>query len=295
MIPPVYFETATISLQGNRGNNQDRCAVLSDGGCALLLLADGMGGHPKGEVAAQILVDTGRTAFEAASKPINDPLGFLDDILNSAHEQIEAYGHHHKPPIDPRSTAVVALVQNSSAYWIHVGDSRLYLFRGYRIIQRTTDHSFVEQLRGRGLLSDRDQMLQRYRNLVTQCLGGTGMNFNTSRGCPIAMVPKDILLLCSDGLWNQIPEERLIAQMRHHGSLKRMANELAHSAAQTGAPSSDNVTLVALRWIGEAMRQPAKPAAMHPRSDDKSDTDKEQLRDAIDHLRSAIEEFESDK
>lgn len=289
------FETVTISLQGDRGKNQDRCAVLSDGGCALLLLADGMGGHPKGEMAAQILVDTGRTAFEAASKPIDDPRGFLDDILTSAHERIAAYGHNHKPPIDPRSTAVAALVQNGSAYWTHVGDSRLYLFRGYRIVQRTTDHSFVEQMRGRGLLSEGDRAAQRYRNLVTQCLGGTGMHFHTSHGRPIAMVPRDILLLCSDGLWSQIPDERLMAQMRHHGSLKRMADELARSAAQTGAPSSDNITLVALRWSGEEERQPAKPAAAQPRADAGPDTAKAQLRDAIVHLRSAIADFESNK
>ena len=290
----MHFETVTLSLQGDRNQNQDRCVVLSDGGCALLLLADGMGGHPKGETAAQILMDTGRTAFEVASKPIDDPLGFLDDMLNSAHEQIVAYGRNHRPPIDPRSTAVAALVQNGSAYWVHVGDSRLYLFRGYRIIKRTTDHSFVEQMRGRGLLSEDDRTAQRYRNLVTQCLGGTGMRFSTSRGYPIAMVPRDILLLCSDGLWGQFSDDQLIAQMRHHGSMKRMADELGHSAEQAGAPASDNVTLVALRWIGEEERQPAELAAVQPRAtDDKPDADEAQLQDAIDHLRSAVEEFES--
>ena len=291
----MHFETVTISLQGDRDKNQDRCVVLSYSGCALLLLADGMGGHPKGEMAAQILVDTGRTAFKAASKPIDDPRGFLDKVLSSAHEQIAAYGHNHKPPIDPRSTAVAALVQNGSAYWAHVGDSRLYMFRGYRIIQRTTDHSFVEQMRGRGLLAEGDQAEQRYRNLVTRCLGGTGKPFSASHGHSIDMAPRDILLLCSDGLWSQISDERLIVQMRHHGSLKRMANELARSAAQTGAPSSDNVTLVALRWIGEEKLQPAEPVAAQPQTNDKPDEGKEQLQDAIDHLRSAIEDFESDK
>jgi len=290
----VQFETVTVSLRGNRHINQDRCSAQADGGSALLLLADGMGGHPRGEKAAQILLDVGRTAFEAASKPIDAPLDFLDDIMAGAHEQIVEFGRNQVPPIDPRSTAVAALVQNGTAYWAHIGDSRLYLFRGYRIIQRTIDHSFVEQMRDRGLLTEGSPMAQRYRNLVTQCLGGTGAAFSTSRGRPIAMAPRDILLLCSDGLWSQLSDEQLIAQMRHHGSLSRMADELTHAAEQAGAPASDNVTLVALRWVGEDDSEEQEPADELSEEEEALDTSDEGLRDAIDLLRSAIDDFESD-
>jgi serine/threonine protein phosphatase PrpC len=290
----VHFETVSVSLKGDRKKNQDRCAVLCDGGSALLLLADGMGGHPKGEKAAQVLVDVGCTAFEAAPKPIDDPPGFLDDILNDAHKQIVTFGRSHNPPIDPRSTAVVALVQNGTAYWSHVGDSRLYLFRGYRIIQRTTDHSFVEEMRGRGVLTDANPIVQRYRNLVTQCLGGTSMSFSTSHGRPIAMAPRDTLLLCSDGLWGQLSDEQLIAQMRHHGSLKRMADELSHTAELAGAPSSDNVTLVALRWLGEEENKTDESAAEPAIAEPAADANDKGVQDAIEFLRSAIDDFESD-
>ena len=100
----MLFETAQSSLQGDRDQNQDRCAVIVGDDCVLLLLADGMGGHPKGEIAAQIVVDTGKAAFEAVGKPLPEPQAFLDAVLGAAHEHIAAFGATHEPPIDPRAT-----------------------------------------------------------------------------------------------------------------------------------------------------------------------------------------------
>ena len=289
------FVTATVSLQGNRKLNQDRYAVLRDGDSVLLLLSDGMGGHPRGEVAAQIVVDTGRAAFETTSKPIGDPSGFLDDLLKTAHEQIVAYGRRQHPPVDPRATAVAVLVQNGTACWVHAGDSRAYLFRDYRVVQRTRDHSFVEQLHGRGILAKTDPKAKRYRNLVTQCLGGSGMRFGTSRGRPIRLRRHDILLLCSDGLWSQLPEGQLGPRMRHRGSLERMASELARDARQAAAPSSDNITLVALRWHGEDEERASPPEteADHTGNEKPTAAEPDRLQDAIELLRSAIEDYEA--
>jgi len=287
----MMFDSAHASLQGNREINQDRCALVYDGNCdcVLLLLADGMGGHPRGEVAAQILIDTGRRIFDHTSKPIGDPLGFLDDVLGTAHEEIVAYGKRKDPPIDPRATAVAVLVQDGQVYWTHAGDSRFYLFRNYQILARTRDHSFVEELRHRGLQFKDAKGGVRYRNLVTQCLGGSGMRFGTTRGLPTPLKPRDILLLCTDGLWGQIPDTDLKSMMRHHGSLERMVNQLAEIAAQNGAPSSDNVTLLALRWPEE---QDATDSAEQPMEAPAEDS--EEVKEAMDHLRAVIEEFDTD-
>ncbi len=285
----MHIETASFSLQGDRPTNQDRCALLVDDASVLLLLSDGMGGHPKGEEAARIMVETGKLAFESVSKPISEPLDFLDYILRTAHEAIVAFGTAHTPPIDPRATGVAALVQNGKAYWSHAGDSRLYLFRDYRDYARTTDHSFIEQLRYRGLRPANSKMHKRYRNLVTLCLGGNGMHFGTSRGNPTELQDRDILLLCTDGLWNQLSEESLGPQMRHHGSLERMVSSLANAAAQAAAPASDNVTLVAMRW----QDQPPEPQIPKTESsaEDTGTRPADEVQEAIDHLRSAIENF----
>jgi serine/threonine protein phosphatase PrpC len=292
----VPFETASASLLGDRAVNQDRCAVYRESGSVLLLLSDGMGGHPRGEVAAQILMDTGRTSFAASPKPIEHPPGFLDDVLRCAHQEIVAYGHAQEPPIDPRATAVGVLVQDGQAYWTHAGDSRLYLIRDHRVIRRTRDHSFIEQMRGHGILDLGAKAAKRYRNLVTQCLGGAGMRFGTTRGQPTRLRAGDLLLLCTDGLWGQFPEERLIDALRGQDALEHLVNRLVRSAVASASPSSDNVTLVALRWLGDDARPAAEPPPETPPAETATaETSTDDLQQAIELLRGAIEDFESGK
>jgi protein phosphatase len=159
-------------------------------------------------------------------------------------------------------------------------------------MQRTKDDSFVERLHERGVVSRNDGKAQRYRNLVTHCIGGSHATFKTSHGRQRRLRERDLLLLCSDGLWGQVPEPELCARLRHHGSLERMVSELAMFAAQSAAPSSDNITLLALRWL--CSERADKPIATPAAVDLGEQSEPEELRDAIDQLRSAIEDFESD-
>jgi serine/threonine protein phosphatase PrpC len=283
----VIFETSEITLQGGRALNQDRYAVLRDEGCVLLLLADGMGGHPRGEVAAQFVIDSGRQAWQTATKPISDPAAFLEQIVASAHAAVLQFGQAHSPPIAPRTTAVAVLVQNACAHWNHAGDSRFYLFRDYRVLRRTKDHSVVESLLERGVISQHGTQARRYRNLVTHCVGGSHSHFKTSSGQLSRLRPHDILLLCSDGLWSQIPDHELCARLRHHGSLERMVTDLARIAEQNAAPTSDNITLVALRCT-------VPEDSPTPTADDTENAGEQALHEAIVQLRTAIEDFESE-
>ena len=290
----MRFETASTSLLGNREVNQDRCLALSDGNCVLLLLSDGLGGHPKGDVAAQLLIETGRRAFAAVSKPIADPQGFLEDIQSAAHEEILAYGRRHQPPITPRATAVLALVQNSDLFWSHTGDSRLYLFRGYHVILRTQDHSLLEAMRTQGIPLD-SAAQPHYRNLVTQCLGGTRPGCSDCHNPAFPLLPRDILLLCTDGLWSQFADEALSSHIRHHGSLERMTTELAHAAELSAAPQSDNITLIVLRWLGNTPSGtlPEQPLRALTALETAADSEDPELREAIVNLLSALDEFSS--
>ena len=127
MISNLRYSSGQASLVGDRHNNQDRCILLQSGGVILLGLADGMGGHPRGEAAAQILMDSCNRLLQGSAKPIRDPRGFLTRTLREAHEEIQVFGLAQKPVIDPRTTAVVALVQGNTAYWAHAGDSHFHL------------------------------------------------------------------------------------------------------------------------------------------------------------------------
>jgi serine/threonine protein phosphatase PrpC len=286
----IGFETASTSLRGDRDINQDRCAAITEGDTALLLLADGMGGHPKGEAAAQIFIDTGRAAFNSTPKPIQDGAQFLDDLLAVAHERIVGYGNSQHPPIDPRATAVAALVVGGVVYWNHMGDSRLYLIRDHQVLVRTQDHSYVEHLRSQGLISAGDIANLRIRNLVTQCLGGHGLHLADGRGRSISLRSQDLLVLCSDGLWSQLPEQQLLSQARHQGSLSRMTRDLAMAAQREKAPTSDNVSILVLRWLGQGPTVDYKePVSAIPAVPGQG------VDQAIDYLRSAIEDFESEE
>ncbi len=121
----MRVEHAELSLQGGRDNNQDRVCAAVDDEAALLCACDGMGGHAEGERAAQIVQDTVLERFRNTPRPLLDPLGFLQRSLALAHERVVAFGAHLPLEQRPRATCAVCIVQGRSAYWAHVGDSRV--------------------------------------------------------------------------------------------------------------------------------------------------------------------------
>lgn len=282
------FETAHVSLVGNRNNNQDRCAVLESADTVLLVVADGMGGHPKGEEAAQLVVDTCEDAFMRTKKPITEPEQFLEHIARQAHEAIITFGYRHIPAIDPRTTAVMCLVQNGLAYWGHVGDSRLYHFRQGQIIGKTVDHSYVERLREQGIINDAEKENHPFRNYVTRCLGGSPTPPELTVTTVATRLEKgDVILLCSDGLWGPLGNERLATALDSKERLALLLTRTADMAVDEANPSSDNVTATALRWLFPAIGQSADSTSA-PEIDK---TDK--LTQAIDDLKTALEIFDA--
>jgi serine/threonine protein phosphatase PrpC len=279
---------AHASLTGDRRINQDRCGSAVSGDSQMIVIADGMGGHPKGEVAAELLVNTCTDAFNQVKHPITDPGRFLNLALSKAHKNIVAYGQEQDPPIDPRTTAVVVFAQKGHAYWAHAGDSRLYLYRAGKVVTRTTDHSYVERLRQQGVITDSERDTHPQRNYVTRCLGGSSINPEFTLG-KYKLEKGDILLLCTDGAWSSIDEELMSDALFSGTPLEEAMTALADEAAQKAFPDSDNVTLIALKIN-------SVPTA-EPRNDKPADpADKQQeLSQAIADLQSAIDIFESEK
>ncbi len=287
MSTPGSFESGQHSLQGDRRKNQDRHALFESQGVILLALADGMGGHPKGEKAAQILIDVCKQSLEKSVKPVPEPERFLARLLQHAHQQIQRYGEAQEPAIDPRTTAVVCLVQGETAYWIHAGDSRFYLLRDGAIVRRTTDHSYVERLRQQGIIGDEETLNHPQRNYVTRCLGGNTPLPAAELGRE-RLRPGDLLALCSDGLWGSIDEELMIDTLFSDMPIASACRALVSEAAQSAFPESDNVTLIACRpLLADHPQTPSRRAA--PKQP------KDPLKQAIEQLQSAIEEFEEKK
>ncbi len=247
----LRFETASSSRVGNRRVNQDRCAIVQDGDDLFLVLADGMGGQPKGEEAARILVDTCCDVFRKSAKPITRQRDFLRTALNQSHALISRYGRRFAPPIDPRTTAVLLVVCGTTASWAHVGDSRLYLFRSDQEPWHTEDHSYVRELFREGGLSEEECATHPLRNFVTRSVGGIAEpEVEASIEGPRELYPGDILLLCSDGLWGPLSETRIHQWIADPAlQLPTALERMVADAESTAQPVSDNVTAAVLRLV----------------------------------------------
>jgi len=246
----VHHETATATRRGDRDTNQDRCAVLPRETGMLLLLADGLGGHPRGELAAQVYIDSMGQAFEQANWPITDPAQFLASAITRSHTAIMTAGERQQPPVSPLTTGVACLVQNQLACWAHVGDSRLYLFRNGHALARTRDHSLVQEYIERGELEENEREQHPLRNYVTRTLGGASRAPVVELSDITGLQPGDTLLLCSDGLWSALPENRL-TELATATDLSQAVQRIAIEAEQASMPASDNITLAVLRVAGD--------------------------------------------
>lgn len=242
----MQYVIGRSSRLGNRAINQDRIAALERHNTVLLILGDGLGGKAGGELASQTLVDTVAQAFSEASLPIKDPRKFMTDALHKAHFAVIKVGEEQDPPLTPGTTAVLCLVQNGSAWWSHVGDSRLYLFRGSVPIYRTKDHSFVEKLYQSGQISSDKRNSHPLRNYMTRCIGLSDNVPEVTVSNEIKLTQGDVIMCCSDGLWEPIDDMQMGMKIME-GRLNDALDKLAEQAEEASYPGSDNISAVAIQ------------------------------------------------
>ncbi|MEW5864839.1 MAG: protein phosphatase 2C domain-containing protein [Pseudomonadota bacterium] len=239
---------------GSRREQQDRLGHWASGEALLLALADGMGGHLRGDVAATIAVATLGAAFRAEARPrLADPGAFLAQGIARAHAMIVHQGRRLALPDSPRTTIVACVVQDGRVWWSHVGDSRLYLIRDGRVAARTRDHTLVQQLVDAGRIREEAIAVHPDRNKLLRCLGGP-VPPEAEPPASAALAAGDIVLLCSDGFWGPLSERQLLTGLIGRPPEEALAALV--SLAQTRAgPAADNLSVLALHW-----REPARPA-----------------------------------
>ncbi|HQR04794.1 MAG: serine/threonine-protein phosphatase [Proteobacteria bacterium] len=246
----MRFEIATESRIGRRRSNQDRLVWRESAESLLLMVADGMGGHAHGELAARIATDLVAQRFSLIATPrLPDPYLFLARALSDAHAALAAEASRRSLPEIPLTTCVVCVIQDGIACWAHAGDSRLYLLRGGRVHARTHDHSHVQQLIEQGVISVAESLHHPARHRVFSCLGGAAPpQVDFSRKYPLQQ--GDILLLCTDGLWAALPEAELAGLAATLGttSLARALPAAMIRAEACSGPDCDNLSAIALRW-----------------------------------------------
>lgn len=246
----LQIECAELSLIGDRDDNQDRVTIASSDSAALLIVLDGMGGHAQGARAAEVAAESIAESFDRTPQPIFDPLGFLHLAVGTAHEAVVTLGARISMETKPRATCAVCLVQEGSAYWAHVGDSRVYQLRDRKLVQRTRDHSHVEVLLREGLITEDEIPNHPMRNFVECCLGGDSTLPEMSISRRKKLQTGDIILLCTDGLWSGLDDATIASFYAGEGpDLQARLSLLGHRAVKANAPYSDNTTAAALRWL----------------------------------------------
>lgn len=243
----MKYELAQGTRQGARAVNEDRVAVVERDNAVLLVAADGLGGHSGGALAAQLLTQMMTHTFLNVKQPkISSPSAFLALTILQAHKLIIARGKANDPPMEPRTTCVACVVQNGYAYWAHVGDSRLYHFRGNQVLQRTQDHSAIEQLYSDGVITEEEMVDHPSKGRLLKCIGGPNKP-TISLGQETILHADDILLLCTDGVWQAFGPDELL-KFLNYPSLEEGTEEMLGTAEVKMGRACDNLSAVSFRW-----------------------------------------------
>ncbi len=251
---------------GKRPYQQDRLAQWHTKDALFLVVADGMGGHAHGDVAAQIAVDCLGGAFRSEAKPkVADPDNFLYRTIARAHamivHQTQRQGLSAQDLMNsPRTTIVACLVQSGYAFWSFIGDSRLYIVRDGRILTRTRDHTPVQMLIDAGRIREEAAATHPDRNKLLQCLGGP----RPPRLEPTAQArlqEDDIVLLCSDGFWGPLTQRQLLMGLLGK-EMKKSLTELIALAETRAGPRCDNISVLSIQWHDKAVPAPVEPVTV---------------------------------
>ncbi len=238
----MKFSVFQVSRRGGREKNEDRMGYCYTRESGLFVLADGMGGHPEGEVAAQLALQTVSAIYQKDARPaIKDTTEFLSSALMAAHRQIVRYASEKGLLDSPRTTLVACILQDACATWVHCGDSRLYVVRHGKLLIRTRDHSYLEKQSAGGA-----RFAHMTRHILLTCLGSPTKPVFDVTG-PIILQQGDKLLLCSDGLWGSLSDDEIVEHLAAK-SVSAAVPDLVENALRVAGDKSDNVTALAMEW-----------------------------------------------
>lgn len=232
-----------------RANNEDAFAIDEELG--LLIVADGMGGHRAGEVASALAVKTVlevartvSTPSDAAREPkLSQRARRLEWMVRSANAAVFERSRTSAVEAGMGTTIVAVLVDGRGMSVAHVGDSRLYVYRAGRLVLLTADHSVIgEQLRG-GLISPEAAAKSPFQHVLSRALGPE----SSVKGdvADHALLPGDLLLLCTDGLTKMVNDEDIRHALAAAASPQAIIDRLIQEARSAGG--EDNITVIAAR------------------------------------------------
>ncbi|MBS0616388.1 MAG: Stp1/IreP family PP2C-type Ser/Thr phosphatase [Verrucomicrobia bacterium] len=232
-------------IGSRRQNNEDVWAELPD--CQFYILADGLGGHQGGEVAAKEAVmglcDAIDTLFLSDEKPTAAKASHaIESGVKHVNKAIRGLALQHQELAGMGTTMCCFLILENTLIYAHIGDSRVYRFRG-KLERLTQDHSLRQKLLSSGDLDETSASKFPYKNIVTRAIGTTPTVSAEIKTSPIHK--GDIYFLCSDGLTDSLSDLQIEEILKNSSSIKEASLDLVEAAKAAG--SSDNITIVMVK------------------------------------------------
>jgi serine/threonine protein phosphatase PrpC len=241
----MQLEISILSRRGARAVNEDAGGFWSAPEACFCVLSDGLGGHDGGDVASKLAVqhalDWFRGTPESSAQAIKASLAAANAAIMREQQRNAALGQM-------RATAVILSIdtKHDAAVWGHAGDSRLYCFRQGRIMEQTRDHSVLQGMVDAGYLRPKELRISRNRSRLLSALGnGDGLDADVIHA-PCPLLPGDVFLLCTDGLWEYVDEEDMERLLDASASAEEWLKAMESQVLERGREGQDNYSGIAV-------------------------------------------------
>lgn len=233
-----------ITNQGSRDINEDNARAVEADGDYCFLLADGLGGHGKGEVASEIVVETGKALFEQYHDAES-----LEKCFVTAQENLLEEQKKQNALSEMKTTLVILQIMGDKIQWGHIGDSRLYYFRKNKLMKRTYDHSVPQMLVMAGEIKEKDIRGHEDRNRLLRVMGVDWSSPQYTIATPEKSASNQAFLLCSDGFWEWIEEKTMQQLLKKSKTVDEWMERMTEEVKKNGAGKNmDNYTAIGV-WL----------------------------------------------
>jgi serine/threonine protein phosphatase PrpC len=243
----MNYETATLNQQGGRDTNEDYCgSVELEDDLKCWTVADGLGGHGGGDVAAQLAVEA------IVNTLAENPLLATETLnlqFNKAQEAVTEGQKNSLKLVNMHTTAVVLIIHHELALWGHIGDTRLYYFHEGRLQKQTSDHSVPQLLANAGEIDASEIRFHEDRNRLLRSIGSKEAFKPHLEQSPITLHSGDAFLLCTDGFWEYVFEPEMVEDLQQASSVAAWLKAMEQRLLARAPERSDNYSAIAIRVL----------------------------------------------
>ena len=235
----AYIKESKVGLK--RSNNEDAIGIYEVDGGLLAIVCDGLGGNNAGEIASSLSVEVIYNSFSGSEE--QDYLKRIKDSIEAANKSIKAESSKEDKYDGMATTAEILFIKDKTAYWGHVGDSRIYNLKNGKLKQLTKDHSLIQKLIDDGYLTLNQAETHPNKNIIMRALGDSdSVEIDLSK---LKLVPSDSykFLVCTDGVTNVVNNDEL-EKLLSNKDMGNISKNLISLVEKRGAP--DNFSFVIL-------------------------------------------------